>query len=361
MNATQNLKRYSRQIILDEIGFAGQQKLHNANVLVIGAGGLGCPLLLYLAGAGVGRIGIIDHDVVDESNLHRQILYHIGDIGKSKADMAAAKLKLFNPDLQIISHPFKVTTENACSIIGQYDLVVDGSDNFQTRYLVSDTCVAVNKPLVFGSIFQFEGQVSVFNFNGGPNYRNLYPEPPMPEDTGNCGESGVLGTLPGIIGCLMANETIKIICGFGAILSGQLLLFNALTNEMQCLRLATSRSIASPELKKSLTLKKLLSTMPATEINIVKPNVAEISLLELEEWKTKGKKFVLIDVRESYEFEEKNVGGINIPLYELNNRLDEVSEHKRIVFCCSVGKRSKIAIQLLKNRKKAELYSLILK
>jgi molybdopterin/thiamine biosynthesis adenylyltransferase/rhodanese-related sulfurtransferase len=345
MTPTKNYKRYSRQITLDEIGLEGQQKLQNANVLVIGAGGLGCPLLLYLAGAGVGHIGIIDHDLVDETNLHRQILYHISDIGKHKADVAAAKLRLFNPDIDIDSYAFKLTRENSTSIIRQYDLIIDGSDNFLTRYLVNDTCVKLNKPLVFGSILQFEGQISVFNLNGGPDYRSLYPEPPRPEDTGNCGESGVIGTLPGIIGSLMANEAIKIICSFGEVLSGQLLLFNALNNEMQCFKFAT------PIIKPASKIKKIVHSTTAMEI----------SLMELEQWKSQKKEFTLIDVRETYEFEENNIGGINIPLYELNNRLDEVSLHKRIVFCCSLGKRSKIAIQLLKNKANAELYSVILK
>lgn len=339
MDKLQNLKRYDRQISLDEIGIDGQQKLQNASVLVIGAGGLGCPLLLYLAGAGVGKIGIIDHDVVDESNLHRQILYHIADIGQKKAEVASAKLQLLNPDLQIMSYPFLLDTENADLLIKQYDLVIDGSDNFPTRYLVNDTCLSINRPLIFGSIFQFEGQVSVFNLNGGPDYRSIYPEPPLPEDTGNCGESGVIGTLPGVIGSLMANEAIKIICDFGEVLSGKLLVFNALNNDIQYFNFSQQKT----KVKHSA---------------LVKPG-KEISLTELEEWKTQNKAFTLIDVRENYEFEESNIGGINIPLYELNNRLDEIEEYHQIVFCCNMGKRSKIAIQLVKH--KAELYSVILK
>ncbi|WP_372851579.1 ThiF family adenylyltransferase [Pedobacter sp.] len=345
MNTTKSYKRYSRQITLDEIGLKGQQKLQNANVLIIGAGGLGCPILLYLAGAGVGHIGIIDHDLIDETNLQRQILYHISDIGKHKADIAAERLRLFNPELHIDSYAFKFTSENSATLIKQYDLIIDGSDNFPTRYLVNDTCVELNKPLIFGSILQFEGQISVFNFNGGPDYRNIYPEPPRPEDTGNCGESGVIGTLPGIIGSLMANEAIKIICGFGEILSGKLLVFNALNNEMQCFK------FAGPTIKQPSKIKE--TDLPT--------NTKEISLMELQQWKSQKKEFTLIDVRETYEFEENNIGGINIPLYELNNRLDEVSLYKRIVFCCSLGKRSKIAIQLLKNKANTELYSVILK
>lgn len=343
------VNRYSRQITLPEIGIEGQQKLQKASVLVVGAGGLGCPLLLYLAGAGVGCIGIIDNDVVDESNLHRQILYHTLDIGKPKVDVAVAKLQLFNPDLKFIAHPFKLTAENAISLIGQYDLIIDGSDNFPTRYLVSDTCVNTNRPFVFGSIFQFEGQVSVFNFKGGPDYRSIYPEPPLSEYTENCGESGVIGTLPGIIGSLMANEVIKLICGFGEVLSGKLLIFNALTNEMQCFKFEDSKT--EKTLKKPSVAEKELSTMLATELR----------LAQLEEWKNQNKEYTLIDVRERYEFDESNIGGINIPLYELNSHLDEISKYKKIVFCCSVGKRSKIAIQLVKHMTNTELFSLILK
>ncbi len=323
---------------LDEIGITGQRKLTTASILVIGAGGLGCPLLMYLAGAGVGRIGIVDHDIVEESNLHRQILYHTGDMGKLKADVATAKLQLFNPDIDVVSYPFKLSTENA-SIVEHYDLVIDGSDNFPTRYLVNDTCVKLNRPLVFGSIFQFEGQVSVFNLNGGPSYRSIYPEPPLPEDTQNCGEAGVIGTLPGIIGSIMANEAIKIICGFGTPLSGKLLVFNTLNNETQLF------IFAAAEDKKQLQIE----------------TTNEIGLADLAQWETEQHDYLLIDVRETYEFEEHNIGGINIPLYELNNRLTELQDHQRIVFCCTMGKRSKMAMQLAKPTFAGELFSLIIK
>lgn len=338
MDTTLNYKRYSRQMSLGEIGIMGQQKLAQASVLVIGAGGLGCPLLMYLAGAGVGHIGIIDHDVVEESNLHRQILYHVNDLGMLKANVAASKLQLFNPDIRVVSYPFKLSPKNA-SIIEQYDLIIDGSDNFPTRYLVNDTCVKLNKTLVFGSIFQFEGQVSVFNLNGGPDYRSIYPEPPLPEDTGNCGESGVVGTLPGIIGSIMANEAIKIICGFGTVLSGQLLIFNALNNETQLFNFAARSE------------KKLIPTETANEIDLV----------DLEQWRTDLCDYLLIDVREAYEFEEYNIGGINIPLYELNSHLPNLQDHQRIVFCCTMGKRSKMAIQLAKSSFTGDLFSLIIK
>lgn len=341
----QTLKRYDRQLILPEIGITGQQKLQDAKVLVIGAGGLGCPVLLYLAGAGIGKIGIVDDDVADLSNLHRQVLYNMADIGHKKADVAADKLRLLNPQIELIPFAVRLTAENAVGIISQYDLVIDGSDNFPTRYLVNDTCVALNKVLVFGSVYQFEGQVSVFNFNGGPDYRSVYPEAPLPEDTQNCGESGVLGTLPAAIGSIMANEALKVICGFGEVLSGQLLLFNALNNDMQLFKFRESPVKKNTENE--------LSPSPAT--------IPEITLAQLKEWKDQQDAYQLIDVREIYEYEEFNVGGINIPLYRLNDHLDALSAHKRIVFCCSSGKRSKIAIQLVKTAVKAELFSLILK
>lgn len=337
------LKRYDRQIILPELGIDGQQKLLKTSILVVGAGGLGCPLLLYLAGAGIGHIGIVDHDVVDETNLHRQVLYQMADIGKNKADIAVTRLQLFNPDVKFTAYPFRLTDKNAEELIGQYDLLIDGSDNFPTRYLVNDICVALNKTLVFGSIFQFEGQVSVFNFNGGPGYRSIYPEPPLPDEVPNCGESGVIGTLPGIIGSIMANETIKIICGFGEILSGKLLVYNALNNETQHFNFG--KAISDSEDPKKTTPPE---------------NAKEISIQDLEHWKNDQINYQLVDLREAYEYEEYNIGGINIPLYSLNDHLDELSRYQRIVCCCSSGKRSKIAMHLLKDSFDGSLFSLIL-
>jgi molybdopterin/thiamine biosynthesis adenylyltransferase len=225
----QELMRYKKQVFMPEIGYEGQQKLKKARVLVVGAGGLGCPVLQYLGAAGVGEIAVADHDVVEESNLHRQILFTMADIGRNKAEVAAERLTALNPFITITPVPQKVTEENAAPLIGAYDFVIDGSDNFATRYLVNDHCVALGKTLVYGSIFQFEGQVSVLNYEGGPNYRSLFPEPPPPEDVPNCAENGVMGPLPGMIGSLMASEALKLICGFGELLSGRLLTFNVLT------------------------------------------------------------------------------------------------------------------------------------
>lgn len=342
------MKRYDRQLILHELGFEGQRKLREASVLVVGAGGLGCPVLLYLAGAGIGRIGIIDHDVVDESNLHRQVLYHMTDIGQPKAETAAAKLRLLNPETDVKAYPFKLTPENAIAMIGQYDLIIDGSDNFPTRYLVNDTCVALNKTLVFGSIFQFEGQVSVFNYKSGPDYRSLYPEAPLPDEVPNCGESGVIGPLPGIIGSMMASEALKIICGFGEVLSGVLLTFNALNNETHQFNF-NKTAVKKPA-------RPAMDTVPSQGPAPLSP---EIQLDELERWKKNKASYLLVDVREHYEYEEHNIGGTNIPLYDLPERIAELLHCKSLVFCCQAGTRSKIALNLLKDSFKGELYTLI--
>ncbi|MES2454717.1 MAG: HesA/MoeB/ThiF family protein [Bacteroidota bacterium] len=321
------LKRYDRQTLLPELGIEGQQKLKDAAVLVIGAGGLGSPVLLYLAAAGVGRIGVTDHDVVEESNLQRQILYNTDDLGKNKATTAVEKLKLLNPYVTFEAYPFKLIPENAGQLIGSYDLILDGSDNFPTRYLVNDTCVALGKPLVFGSILGFEGQISTFNYHGGPDYRQLYPEPPTAEDAPNCGESGVIGTLPGIIGTYMANEAIKLLAGFGETLSGKLMTIDALGNEVRIFKLQFKVRAAQ--------------TTPSAN----PPQLIDAS--DLAEWLKNGEDFALVDVRETYEYDEKNIGGINIPVYELPGRINELPASEKLVFVCNTGKRSKMAAALV--------------
>ena len=235
MLTKQEFQRYSRHIIIPEIGIIGQEKIKNSKVLVIGAGGLGCPVGQYLAAAGVGTIGIVDFDEVDESNLQRQILFTPEDIGKSKAEVAAQKLKKQNPNLQFTIYNLQFTSANSLDIIKNYDIIVDGSDNFPTRYLVNDSCVILGKPLVSGSVFKFQGQVSVFNYKNGPTYRCLFPEPPNSDDVPNCTEIGVLGVLSGIIGTIMANETLKIILEIGKVLSGKLLVMDTLSLTMQTL------------------------------------------------------------------------------------------------------------------------------
>ena len=234
------MNRYNRHIILSEIGQIGQDKLSNAKVLVVGAGGLGCPVLQYLAAAGIGTLGIIDFDVVEASNLQRQVLFGNSSLGQNKAEAAKIRLEDLNDTITINAYPFPLDHQNALDLFNQYDIIVDGSDNFETRYLVNDACILTNKPLVFGAIYKFEGQVSVFNYENGPSYRCLFPNPPKKDSVPNCSEIGVLGVLPGIIGSMQANEVLKIILGIGNVLSGKLLCFNALTNQTSILKVKKS-------------------------------------------------------------------------------------------------------------------------
>ena len=319
---------------MPEIGLAGQEKLKAAKVLVIGAGGLGCPVLQYLVAAGVGTIGVVDDDVMDVTNLHRQILYSPADVGKNKAITATEKLAIFNPYVNLIPIPKRLTEENASEIISKYDVVIDGSDNFPTRYLANDTCVALDKPLVFGSILRFEGQVSVFNYKNGPTYRCLFPEA---EEGDNCEVAGVLGVLPGIIGTYMANEVIKIICETGDILSGKLMIINALDN---------SNNIFSFE--RSITFSRNIAEKPVLEVKPPQKGLDEMLIEDLENLlESDPEKLHLVDVREEYEFEEDFIGGINIPLPDLPENLTTMPTDKTVVFYCSSGKRSKIASDLL--------------
>jgi len=321
----EELKQYHRQIILPELGLSGQEKLKAARVLMIGAGGLGCPVLQYLAAAGVGAIGIVDDDVVDISNLHRQILYSAADIGQPKALVAKQKLNQLNPFVELITYTERITGENAGRLITSFDIVIDGSDNFKTRYLVNDTCVGLNKPLVFGSIFKFEGQVSVFNHQGGPNYRDIFPEAPLDNEVPNCAEIGVIGVLPGVIGTYMANEAIKLVCGIGELLSGRLLTLNALDNRINIFKL----SARAPQ-----------GITPAASYQ----TVHEISPDTLKQWLAHTpNEIYMVDVRESYEFDDENIGGVNISLYELQDHAGSLPSDKKLIFICQTGQRSKMA------------------
>ena len=328
----EELKRYNRQIILSEIGLEGQQKLKFAKALIIGAGGLGCPALQYLVAAGVGTIGIVDNDVVDESNLHRQILYTIADKGLLKAEVAAKKLEALNPYVNLFAFPVRLTAENADELFSQFDFVVDGSDNFETRYLVNDVCVKLGKPFVFGSIFGFEGQVSVFNYQGGPTYRCVFPEP---GDAPNCEINGVLGVLPGIVGSYMANEALKLILQIGTPLSGRLLVTNVLDNSFNLFRVSR---VAHPEAIISATTK----TSAPKKNNQLSLDILE-GLLE-----SNPNSIYLVDVREPNEFEAENLGGINIPLSEIADEIPHFPLDKKIIFYCQSGRRSKLAFDILK-------------
>lgn len=332
------LNHYNRQILLPEIGIAGQEKLKQAKVLVVGAGGLGCPALQYLTAAGVGTIGIADFDMVSESNLHRQILYTPEDYDKPKAEIAAQKLKKQNPFITCFPHCQGITAQNALAIIGNYDLVIDGSDNFPTRYLVNDACAILQKPLVFGSIFRFEGQVTVFHFQQGPSYRCLFPEPPGRDEVPTCSEAGVLGILPGIIGTMQAAEAIKIICGIGEVLSGKLFIFNSLTLNHVTLEFERTGQAAIQKLQESYAV-LCDSNLPN--------NIREISAFDLQILLQQPEQIQLIDVREKEEYDLQNLNGLLLPLPDLENNLDKIDAGKTIVVHCKSGNRSRKAIEIL--------------
>ncbi|PZF71469.1 HesA/MoeB/ThiF family protein [Taibaiella soli] len=321
-------ERYSRQIMLPQIGEDGQQKLKAAKVLMVGAGGLGCPVLQYLAAAGVGHIGIVDGDVVSLSNLQRQILYTEADIDKPKAETAAEKIRLLNPHIDIVSYNTELNNENAIEIIQPYDIVVDGSDNFATRYLLNDACVITNKPLVFGSIDKFEGQVSVFNYNNGPTYRCLFPDMPPAEMMPNCSEIGVIATLPAIVGSIQANEVLKIITAAGNVLSGTLLMFNALS--MQFHQFHFSLNEKNRDIYQLQQSQKKVCAAPQI-----------IAYSHLQELLQQEKDVQLIDIREESDHARFNIGGINIPYYEIQTRVSELDPNKKTVLYCQVGQMSK--------------------
>jgi len=328
-------KHYNRHLILNEIGLEGQLKLKKAKVLVVGAGGLGCPILQYLTAAGVGTIGIIDDDVVEVSNLQRQILYTYDNVGTSKVLAAVTHLSRLNPFVNFLTYQEKLTSKNAVELFEQFDIIVDGSDNFPTRYLCNDAAVLAKKPLVLGAIYKFEGQVSVFNYRDGPTYRCLYPNAPKPNEVLNCSEIGVLGVLPGIIGCLQANEVLKIICELGEVLRGKLLTFDALKMQQLLLHFEKTDEAALTKLHTDYDFFCGISAP-----------IHEISLQQLE---SNIEKYNLLDVREDWERTEYHIGGLHIPLGELHQRFNEINLDKYLVVYCKSGIRSKKAIEILKN------------
>jgi len=341
--------RYSRHLLLPEVGVTGQRKLKAARVLTIGAGGLGSPVSLYLAAAGVGTIGIVDFDVVDLTNLQRQIVHGTSTLGRPKLDSAEERLTDLNPNVRIERHETRLTSENALEILGEYDIVVDGTDNFPTRYLVNDACVLLGKPNVYGSIFRFEGQASLFYAEKGPCYRCLYSEPPPPGLVPSCAEGGVLGVLPGIIGSIQALETIKWIIGAGTSLLGRLVLFDAL--KLRFRELELRKDPACPICGTNPTIHELIDYEAFCGIG-AEPAYAgpEISAEELRrELHTKGQNLVLVDVREPHEWEIAHIEGATlIPLSQLPERLSELDGHAEIVTQCHHGARSMKALEILK-------------
>lgn len=349
----EELARYNRHIIIPEFGLEAQQKLKAAKVLVVGSGGLGSPALLYLTAAGVGTIGIIDFDVVDDSNLQRQILFGVESVGLPKVEAARKRLEALNPHINIRLYNEQLTSKNALDIIREYDVVADGTDNFPTRYLVNDACVLTGKPNIYASIFQFEGQVSVFNYrnaNGetGPNYRDLYPTPPPPGLVPSCAEGGVLGVLPGIIGSMQASEVIKVITGVGETLSGRFFIFDALNFETRTFKI--SKRADNPISGKNPTITELIDYEQFCGMKTVEKPIKEISARELYDLQVRGEKFQLIDVREPHEYDIVNLGGELIPLATVSANADKIDRDKIVVVHCKMGGRSAKAIRELEEK-----------
>ncbi len=348
--------RYSRHLIIPEVGMEGQQKLKAARVLLIGAGGLGAPLGLYLTAAGVGHIGMVDFDVVDFTNLQRQVIHATADVGRKKLDSAAAKMQAINPHVEITKHETALSSENALDILKDYDIVVDGTDNFPTRYLVNDACVLLGKPNVYGSIFRFEGQATVFAYEGGPCYRCLYPEPPPPGLVPSCAEGGVLGILPGTIGLIQATETVKLILGIGEPLVGRLLLYDALGMRFRELKLR--KNPECPVCGEHPTVTKLIDYQqfcgvpkqePVQEKQENRVNEGEIDVTEVKAKLDRGDQFVLIDVREPHEYKICNIPGAKlIPLGEFPKHVGEFDPNADIVIHCRSGMRSAKACAILR-------------
>lgn len=354
----QELERYSRHLIIPEFNIEGQKKLKEARVLVVGTGGLGSPLLLYLVAAGVGNIGLVDFDVVDDSNLQRQVLFSVDDVGKPKVEMAKKRLEALNPHINFKTFNTRLTSDNALDIIREYDIVADGTDNFPTRYLVNDACVLLGKVNVYASIFRFEGQVSVFNYltkdgEFGPNYRDLFPTPPPPGMVPSCAEGGVLGVLPGIIGSLQANEVIKIISGIGEPLSGRLFLFDALAFDTRVMKIRKNPD--TPPIEKLIDYEYFCGL---GETNNKEEMVKEITVEELETLKNSKEDFQLIDVRESYEKDIADIGGELIPLGTIEDNVDKIRKDVKVVVYCRSGARSANAIRALEQYDLDNLYNL---
>jgi sulfur-carrier protein adenylyltransferase/sulfurtransferase len=347
------LARYSRHLILPEVGEEGQRKLKAARVLCVGTGGLGSPLALYLAAAGVGTLGLVDFDVVDASNLQRQIIHSTADIGRKKLDSAEEKLKALNPGLNVVKHDTLLTSANALDILKGYDVIADGTDNFPTRYLVNDACVLLGKPNAYGSIFRFEGQASVFATKDGPCYRCLYPEPPPPGLVPSCAEGGVLGILPGLVGVIQATETIKLILGKGSPLVGRLLLVDALDMRFRELKLRKNPDCPvcgeHPTVTRLIDYQQFCGIAPAAqEETAVKNGIPQISVTELKRRIDAGEDPFILDVREPFEYQIANIGGKLIPQGEVPQRLSEIDRNREVIVQCKSGGRSQRIAEFLK-------------
>ncbi len=362
--SSEELARFNRHIILPQVGLEGQEKLKRARVLCIGAGGLGSPISLYLAAAGVGTMGLVDFDVVDESNLQRQIAHFTADVGRPKVESARDKLIGINPFMTVNLHGDGIKRDNVRNLVRGYDIVVDGTDNFPTRYLVNDACVLENKPLVYASIFQFEGQATVFHYKDGPCYRCLYPEPPPPGLVPSCAEGGVLGVLPGVIGVIQATETIKIILGRGSTLAGRLLLYDAM--DMKFREVKLRRDPACPACGDHPTIHEVVEYeqfcgLPPTETKEEEEALAEddITPAQLKQMMDKNPDLFVLDVREPYEIAICRIEGTwEIPLGQIPQRFAEVPKDRDVVVHCKLGARSAQAVEFLKSRGYANVKNL---
>ena len=352
----EELERYSRHLIIPEFNIEGQKKLKAAKVLVVGSGGLGSPLLLYLTAAGVGTIGIVDFDVVDSSNLQRQVLFGEENVGEAKVDAAKKRLSALNPHINIITYNTHLNSQNALDIIKDYNVVADGTDNFPTRYLVNDACVLLGKVNVYASIFRFEGQASVFNQlledgTRGPNYRDLFPSPPPAGLVPSCAEGGVIGVLPGILGSIQANEVIKVISGVGETLSGRLFLFDAASFETRTLKVQKSPTNPlngdNPSQTELIDYQQFCGIGVEEDAAVAENVVKSISVEAFLELKESGEDYQLIDVREPFEFEIAEMGGELIPLATIAQNADRISKNKKVIVHCKAGKRSAEAIKEL--------------
>jgi adenylyltransferase/sulfurtransferase len=340
-------------LILPEVGVEGQRKLKAARVLCVGTGGLGSPLALYLAAAGVGTLGLVDFDVVDASNLQRQIIHSTADIGRKKLDSAEEKLKALNPALNVVKHDTLLSSANALDILKDYDVVADGTDNFPTRYLVNDACVLLGKPNAYGSIFRFEGQASVFATKDGPCYRCLYPEPPPPGLVPSCAEGGVLGILPGLIGVIQATEAIKLILGIGEPLIGRLLLVDALKMRFRQLKLRKNPECpvcgTHPTVTHLIDYQQFCGLEAASEApKSVKNGIPQLSVKDLKRRIDAGENLFILDVREPFEYQIANIGGKLIPHNEVPQRIGEIDRNQEIIVQCKSGGRSQRIAEFLK-------------
>jgi molybdopterin/thiamine biosynthesis adenylyltransferase/rhodanese-related sulfurtransferase len=345
------IARYSRHLIMPEVALDGQKKLKAAKVLTVGTGGLGSPLALYLAAAGIGTIGIVDFDVVDESNLQRQIIHGTSDVGRPKVESARDKILDINPNVNVVVHEEALTSENALEIFRDYDVIVDGTDNFPTRYLVNDACVLLGKPNVYGSIFRFEGQASVFWAEEGPCYRCLYPEPPPPGLVPSCAEGGVLGILPGTIGIVQATEAVKLILGIGEPLIGRLMLYDALGMSFREMKLRKDPDCPicgeNPTVTELIDYEEFCGIPQANAAE--KNGVPEITVQELKQKMDAGEPINVLDVREPHEYEVANIGVRLVPLGELPQRLAEFDQNENFAIHCKTGGRSAKAVKLLQD------------